>query len=96
MSYFEIKKQEIWLFIKAQPGSQQNKIVGIRNKEVLIRLKAQPEKGKANNELIKFLSKALGLSRQEIKLTRGQTARHKTLSLPLEALEKIKTIGEKP
>ncbi|MBN2736501.1 MAG: DUF167 domain-containing protein [Spirochaetales bacterium] len=96
MSYFEIKKQEIWLFVKAQPGSQQNSISGIRNDELLIRLKAQPEKGKANDELIKFLSKTLGLTRAEIRLVRGDTARHKTMALPLEALDKIKAIGENP
>ncbi|KKP38098.1 MAG: hypothetical protein UR28_C0022G0020 [Candidatus Peregrinibacteria bacterium GW2011_GWF2_33_10] len=45
------------------------------HKEVIfkIRLKAVPEKGKANKELIKFLSKELHISKSNISIISGET-----------------------
>ena len=46
-----------------------------------IRLKAVPEKGKANQELIKYLSKLLGVSKNQISIISGQTDHLKLLRL---------------
>jgi len=41
-----------------------------------VKIKAPPVDGKANKELVKFLSKVLGA---EVKLARGETSREKDL-----------------
>lgn len=46
-----------------------------------IGLNAVPEKGKANQELIKFLSKLLKLSKSSFSITSGETDRYKKILL---------------
>ena len=46
-----------------------------------VRLQALPVDGKANEALVKWLSKELGVAQRDITLVRGQTSRHKQLRL---------------
>jgi uncharacterized protein (TIGR00251 family) len=46
-----------------------------------VSLKAQPEDGKANKALIKFLSKALKVPQKNIFIIRGSTNRNKTVEI---------------
>ncbi|MCB1559420.1 MAG: DUF167 domain-containing protein [Alphaproteobacteria bacterium] len=43
---------------------------------------AVPEKGKANQSLIKLLSKHWKIPKSEIEIIKGETERHKILSVP--------------
>jgi uncharacterized protein len=47
------------LRIKAKPGARETKILKIENNVVHIAIAAQPEDGKANHELERFLTKLL-------------------------------------
>jgi uncharacterized protein (TIGR00251 family) len=79
----------ITLHVKVIPKASANAIVGWENDALKVRLKAVPEKGKANAELISFLAKALGLSKSCFTLLSGETSRHKKLlieGLSAEAL----------
>lgn len=52
------KKFPLFLRIKITPGTEKNEIVEkTESNKWKIRIKAQPEKGKANNELIRFFKK---------------------------------------
>ncbi len=75
--------------IKVIPGAAKNQLKEIRNGELIVHLNAQPEKGKANKELIKYLSKLAKVSKSEIILKSGETSRHKILELPCGAAEKL-------
>lgn len=89
----------IALRIKTQPGAQKDEIVGLRGEELLVRVNAQPEEGKANRALIAFLSKQIKIAKSDIALRQGESARHKTFLLPavprvrewVETLDKIFT-----
>jgi hypothetical protein len=72
--------------VKVVPGSK-NQSLGL-DKQGIIKctLKSQPEKGKANEELVKFLSKTLQISQQDIKILSGQTARKKLIKIDIEDL----------
>jgi uncharacterized protein (TIGR00251 family) len=52
-----------------------------------VRVAAAPADGAANDEVIKLLAKALGLSKSSLSIVSGQTARLKRIELPLEADE---------
>lgn len=67
--------------VKVTPKSGKNLITGWENGELKIRLVAIPEKGAANAELIRFLSKAFQLPKSRIILLRGDTSRHKQILL---------------
>ena len=75
---------DFFLAVKIIPNSAQNKITGKfldeKGQECLkINIAAQPEDGKANDELVKFLSQILKIPKSKIEILRGATARHKLL-----------------
>ena len=69
------------LWIHVQPRSSRTEIVGWHGDAVKIRLKAPPVDGAANEELIRFLSKALGVSRKAVQITAGMTSRRKRVKI---------------
>ncbi len=74
------------LRVKVTPNSSKTKIVGKvfdeKNQEHLkINLTAVPEDGKANEELVKFLSKVLKIPKSKIEILRGETSRVKTVKI---------------
>ena len=67
-------------------GSQELKIVGTYGSPLglKIKLKAIPEKGKANKELLKFLGKFLGISSGQLSVVKGETHNIKEIYLPMK------------
>ena len=75
-----------YLRIKVIPNSNKNEITEIledenKEKTYKIRIKAAPEKGKANKELIKFLGKKLNINKKNILIISGKTERIKLLRI---------------
>lgn len=73
-----------YLRIKVIPRSAKNEVIEIMEDEtgektIKIRIKAIPEKGKANSELIKFLSKELSLPKDNISILSGKQDQLKLL-----------------
>ncbi len=67
------------------PNASQTKADGLYGEEgqkaLRVRLHALPVDGKANEALVKWLSKELGIAQREITLVRGQTSRRKQLKI---------------
>ncbi len=77
-------KDEIILKVKVIPKASKTVIVGWENDELKIRLAAVPEKGEANDELIRFLSKHYAIPKSSITILSGQTSRYKKLLLKVK------------
>jgi uncharacterized protein len=83
------------LHVKVTPNSSTTKISGKfldeKNQEYLkINLAAVPTDGKANDALIKFLSKFLKIPKSKIEILRGETSRIKVVKvLDLGVIKKI-------
>ena len=73
-----IKNNSLKIIVK--PSSPKNEIIFFdKNKQSLkIAVKAPPEKGKANQELIKFISKLL---QRKVEIVKGLTSREKILKI---------------
>ena len=56
---------------------------------LLVRLAAPPVDGKANAELVRFLTKELGCPKMDVAVVRGSTGRDKVVALPTAALERL-------
>lgn len=71
------------LHVKVTPNAKSTEFID-KNANGLLRFKvhANPEKGRANEELIDYLSKALKLAKQDVQLIKGHAARFKTFELP--------------
>lgn len=81
--------------VKVTPKSSKNEIVGWENDELKIRLRAVPEKGKANELLIEFLAKTLHIAKSQITLVSGATSRHKRLKIDNMEKERFLDLIEK-
>jgi hypothetical protein len=68
--------------IRVQPNAKKSEVVGCIDGVWKIKLKAPAIEGKANEALIKFLAKKIGVAQSEIEIVRGKTARTKILKLP--------------
>ncbi len=91
MSFLKQENDHFLLYIKATPNSPKSKISGKftdeKNQEYLkINLAAVPEDGKANEELIRFLSKLLNISKSKIEVIRGETSRIKVVRITQQNL----------
>ena len=70
------------LQVKIIPNASKNEILGtLLDGTIKIKIKAQPREGKANTELINYLSEYFSLSRSEIKIIRGEKMRLKIIEL---------------
>lgn len=70
------------LAIRVTPRTSKNEISEILNDgTVKIRLTAPPVEGKANEALVEFLSKILGVSKSRIEIVAGQTGRDKLVTI---------------
>lgn len=65
--------------VKVTAKSPTNKIVGWREGQLIVRVSAPREKGKANLELIRFLNKCLSIPQANIIILKGETSPLKTI-----------------
>ncbi|MCW8919030.1 MAG: DUF167 family protein [Gammaproteobacteria bacterium] len=70
------------LHLRVQPRASRDEIVGPHGGDALkVRITAPPVEGQANAHLIRFLAKAFGVSRSQVRLLGGDTSRGKRLSI---------------
>ena len=69
------------LHVRVIPKSSLTQIKKWEEEILWVSLQAIPEKGKANKELLKFLSKKLSLPVSKITLLSGEHSRHKKVRL---------------
>jgi len=86
--FYEVKEDHILLRIKAVPGSSLNKIAGIHDDALRIKIKAPAVEGAANKELIKFLAKTFRIAKSDVAIQKGETSKVKTVRTP-ESLQKL-------
>ncbi len=67
--------------VRVQPRASRNEVAGSYGDGIKIRLTAPPVEGAANAALIAFLSRALDVSRSEIRITRGERSRSKVIEV---------------
>jgi len=97
MNWFEETPQGIILRIKAQPNASKSQIAGLFGEppRLKVRIAAPPVDGKANQELLDFLSQMLGLSQSKLKLIRGETSPKKDILCTGVSSDKIKGLFPK-
>ena len=60
--------------VKVVPGSSRTTIAGLLDRAVKIKVAAPAEKGKANEHLLDFLAKQLGVRRNTVTIVSGATS----------------------
>ena len=67
--------------VQVQPNARRNEVLGFEGDVLKVRIAAPPVKGKANRELIEFLSQLLKVSKSDIVLEKGVTSRRKVIGI---------------
>lgn len=73
--------KKVKLQIKVLPSSSQDCVAGWLKDTLKIKVKAPPEKGKANKAIIKVLEKTLGIPKGSIKISSGSTSSRKIIEI---------------
>lgn len=69
------------LTIRVKPNAKTSEVVSRTGTEWSIKLHAPPVEGKANEELIRFLSEELDIPKSRIRITKGTGGRVKTVEI---------------
>ncbi len=68
---------DLLLFIRVQPRSSKDGFAEIMEDCRKLRIKAAPVDGKANDHLVRYLSKLLGVPKSHIQVETGHASRNK-------------------
>jgi len=69
------------LTVHVRPGAAATAITKPHGDAIGVRLAARPVDGKANRELVEFLSRQLGVPRRAVTLVAGETSRRKIVQV---------------
>jgi len=86
------------LKLRVTPRSRADEILGLREDGVLhVRVSAAPEDGKANEAVLKLVSRALGLQKGAVRLKGGAGSRDKWIELDgIDAAELTRRLRQEP
>ncbi|MBF0144720.1 MAG: YggU family protein [Magnetococcales bacterium] len=72
---------DYFLQVCVQPRSSREGVTGVRGTEIRIALNAPPVDGAANQALIRFIAREMGIAKGRVKLVSGEKSRNKRLCL---------------
>jgi uncharacterized protein len=82
------------LNIRVTPNAKANQIIAISEGTIRVKIRAAAKDGKANAELIHFLSGILDCRRSQFEIVKGETTRNKVVEIqnsnPAEIWPKLK------
>ena len=76
-----MKEEQATIVVQVQPNASQNRVGRFEDGILHLRIAAPPVKGKANQELVKFLSGILGVSKSSITIEKGMTSKRKVIAV---------------
>ena len=98
--FFKTNREGVLLFIHLTPNAAKDEFLGaieFQGKTCLkAKVRAVPEKGRANIALCAFIAKSLGLPKSQLEVISGHTSRLKTVLIRSSAdgiREKLKGLG---
>jgi hypothetical protein len=81
--------------VKIIPRSSKNQVAGYDRGCYKIKIAAPPVDGQANQGLIAFLAKKLGIAKSRVKIVSGEKSKQKKIKIDGLTLSEIRTLLEK-
>jgi uncharacterized protein (TIGR00251 family) len=81
---------EILVKVYLQPKASKNEIVGPYRDGIKIRVTAAPVEGRANEVLLRFLAKELGVPPSSVEIIRGHRSREKLIRIGVSLNQELK------
>lgn len=89
MSWLRADGDGVVLALHIQPGAKRTECAGLHGEALKIRLAAPPVDGKANEALIAYLAKTLGVAKSQVELVSGQSSRAKRVRIGAVSAESV-------
>lgn len=67
--------------VHAQPGAKRTEVAGLHGEALKIRVAAPALEDRANDALIEFVAKKLGVARRDVTIANGEKSREKRLEI---------------
>jgi len=91
-----VKEEQATILVQVQPNASENKVARFEDGVWQLRIAAPPIKGKANQELVKFLSDILEVSKSSVAIAKGRTTRRKVVAIEGLTQEEVRRrLGER-
>ncbi|MBA7679154.1 hypothetical protein ES703_87437 [subsurface metagenome] len=88
---------EVKISLRVYPNASRNELVGFTDGVWRAKVSAPPSKGKANRELIAFLSQLLEVGKDSVNIIKGHATRNKVVAIDgLSREEIMKRLSSKP
>ena len=87
MSWYQTGSDGTTIHVHAQPGAKRTEVAGLYGDCLKLRLSSPPVDGKANECLIEFIARRLGVKRNQVSIIRGISARRKTVFVAVTGLQ---------
>ena len=78
-SAYRWQDNSLILNLRVQPCAKRDEIVGFQANVVRIRIKAAPVDGKANKQLVRFISEVFSVPKSNVEIAHGTNSPYKTL-----------------
>lgn len=88
----QLVDDQLFLSIYLQPKASKDAILGLHDNEIKVSITAPPVDGKANQHLIKFLAKLVGVAKSKVTILKGELSRHKQIKI--EGVRKLPSVFE--
>lgn len=83
--------------VRLAPRSVRDEIAGWFGGELLVRVSAPPEGGKANAAACRLIASALGVPKSAVAVVRGQAAHHKSVAVAgIDDADAARLLGKLP
>ena len=76
-----IRGAGVLLQLSVMPNAQRTEVDGLHDGALRVRLAAPPIDGRANEALIAWLAKSLGVPRHDVEVLRGESSRRKQVAV---------------
>ncbi len=83
--------------VRVQPRAARNEVAGVHDAALKVRLNAPPVDGAANEALVKFLARAIGVASRQVRIVSGTTSRLKTIEvegIDAKHLDRLTTLAD--
>lgn len=67
--------------VHAQPRASRDRVVGRQGDAVKLQIASPPVDGAANDAIVRFLAKTLGVSRSAVRIVQGERSRQKLVEV---------------
>jgi uncharacterized protein (TIGR00251 family) len=86
--------RSVRLRLRVSAGASRRRVLGIHGGALKLSVKAPPEKGRANKDVVSLVAEAFGLAPSDVTILSGETSPDKVVRLPLaseEAARRLRT-----